>query len=86
MFVSRGRELRLTAPICCLQAQRAGPMAAWGNAPGIVQKKSANSPNGAKRFDKQKNSKIKTIQIAIQAWKADTSFAGAVRPREEAQC
>jgi hypothetical protein len=27
-----------------------------------------------KRFDKQKNSKIKTSQIAIQAWKADTSW------------
>jgi hypothetical protein len=39
-----------------------------------------------KYFDKQKNSKIKASQIAIQAWKADTSFAGAVRPREEALC
>ena len=42
--------------------------------------------NAVKRFDKQKSSKIKTSQIAIQAWKADTSFAGAVRPREEALC
>ena len=36
--------------------------------------------NAAKRFDKLKNSKIRTSQIAIQAWKADTSFAGAMRP------
>jgi hypothetical protein len=30
--------------------------------------------NAVKYFDKQKNSKIKTSQIAIQAWKADTSW------------
>ena len=40
--------------------------------------------NAVKRFDKQKNSKIKTSQSAIQAWKADTSSAGAVRPRNSA--
>ena len=54
-----------------------------------VQETSFNrvpSNRAVKRFDKQKNSKIKTSQIAIQAWKADTSFAGAVRPREETQC
>ena len=42
--------------------------------------------NAVNHFDKQKNSKIKASQIAIQAWKADTSFAGAVRPREDALC
>ena len=36
--------------------------------------------NAVKRFDKRKNSKIKTNQIALQAWTADTPFAVAVMP------